>query len=731
MIEKTALFLAIMFLMFPSPAHAGDATAGPWTSCVDRVAGQTQSNPDGFFKCTTTGGTRKWAPQTVVVGEAPTTCDADNKGRIQWNDADATIEMCDGSVWKKILAKGSVGDPTTPPAGSGYFVMTKNGYTGNLGSIYGSDGGDAVCLTDLTDNNWLNKSDAVSRGLLNADHVRAFLCNGFGCAMAVASTPYTFARSGSTTAGGANFTANAWGEGPQNNENWAGVNYFYSAAQYWTGRQHPLPWEGWYSSEIWFEYSVDIGANNGDSQTCGYVFASDDPGDTGRIGDPNHTQETRWGRFYATCDTPEHLLCFVHPSLSDGDSSPPPADTGYFVLSHDTWTGNLNGIAGSDGADAKCLADLTGNDWLNKSDAVSRGLLNADHVRAFICNGDYCAMSQPEAAYTFARSGSTTAGGATFLADEFGQGPGDEIPWSTADRFGYPAEYWSARGHPLDWEGGLPTLWTDWSQEGCCGNAWVNTCGHTGVIPWISDDNEDGGFIGDALTAGPSRWQYGRVGCATPEHLACLVHPGAEDGNPAPPAAGTGYFVMTSGTWTGNLGERAGADAKCLADLTANTWLNKSDANGRGLLDSSHVEAFLCDGDCSWPVPDTTYTFARSGSATAGGATFSANGDGDAPLDNLSWTTGDHFGLPAQYWTGRNGDSQYGGDMFWGNLDMGNGNGEVNGCGIWGVSAPWTSDDSDYYGMTGDPVGMSSNRWSWERASCDTPKHLLCFVHPD
>ena len=82
------------------------------------------------------------------------------------------------------------------------------------------------------------------------------------------------------------------------------------------------------------------------------------------------------------------------------------------------------------------------------------------------------------------------------------------------------------------------------------------------------------------------------------------------------PGSSDGYFVMSKSTWTGNLGDLSGADAKCLTELTTNTgWRGYMDANSRGILISGHVHAFLCDGasypgTCTTPQANTRFFFA-------------------------------------------------------------------------------------------------------------------------
>ena len=57
--------------------------------------------------------------------------------------------------------------------------------------------------------------------------------------------------------------------------------------------------------------------------------------------------------------------------------------------------------------------------------------------------------------------------------------------------------------------------------------------------------------------------------------------------------AGSGYFVLSGGTYTGNLSDTSGLDSTCLTDLTTNTgWQGYSTAHSNGQLISLKVFAF-------------------------------------------------------------------------------------------------------------------------------------------
>src|SRR5258708_40002302 len=109
---------------------------------------------------------------------------------------------------------------------------------------------------------------------------------------------------------------------------------------------------------------------------------------------------------------------------------------------------------------------------------------------------------------------------------------------------------------------------------------------------------------------GTSWIAYGPGGCFTPQTGAY---------QPTIPA-NSGFFVLTSTTYDGNLGGLAGADAKCLTELTGNTnWRGYSPAHNNGQLVGSQGHALLC-GQFRFTnlMPGTTYKFAKVCAPTPG-----------------------------------------------------------------------------------------------------------------
>src|SRR5215472_239526 len=95
--------------------------------------------------------------------------------------------------------------------------------------------------------------------------------------------------------------------------------------------------------------------------------------------------------------------------------------SGYFVMSKDTWDGDLYSAAGARGlnplgaADKLCLTELTMLTSWHGYSTKSNGQLVASMVHAFLCNGGSgCNNLQPATTYYFANAGDPRAGGASF-----------------------------------------------------------------------------------------------------------------------------------------------------------------------------------------------------------------------------------------------------------------------------------------------------------------------------
>ena len=194
------------------------------------------------------------------------------------------------------------------------------------------------------------------------------------------------------------------------------------------------------------------------------------------------------------------------------------------------------------------------------------------------------------------------------------------------------------------------------------------------------------------------------------------------------PGPSDGYFVMSKSTWNGNLAGLAGADAKCLTDLTTNTgWHGYGDANARGILTSGHVHAFgVCvstGGHTNNLSPNTQYFFADTNNSWSGGASFTTNSSGYGPDDSADWSTSSYFGSDYVYWT----NIGTGTSTLWDGSQCTNTSGAA--C------ADFSYTGTGYNGAFGESKSgyTGSNRWiapDIYGLHCDTTRHLICFVNP-
>jgi hypothetical protein len=183
----------------------------------------------------------------------------------------------------------------------------------------------------------------------------------------------------------------------------------------------------------------------------------------------------------------------------------------------------------------------------------------------------------------------------------------------------------------------------------------------------------------------------------------------------------SGYFVLSSGTYNGNLGGRTGADATCLTEVTTNTgWMGYATANSNGQLIATKVHAFICDTNmCNNPMPLTKYYFANAGNGAAGGASFTTDSNGLGPNDSANWSGSTYFGATYSYWSARNSTS---------NTQWGDGNVITSN---FGCISNWTnSGGTPDQGEIGTSASTTSTRWVNGGTFCNNTENLICFVNP-
>lgn len=201
---------------------------------------------------------------------------------------------------------------------------------------------------------------------------------------------------------------------------------------------------------------------------------------------------------------------FVQQQSSPGITAP--AGSGYFVMTHTTWNGNLGGLAG---ADAKCLTELgtTYTSWKGYTTANGNGQITAGKVKAFLC--DYsCNNLMPLTTYYFAYANNGSIGGASFTTDATGRGPSDSNPWSAANYFGGTYTYWTGRTDDIG-SGVDPQAWFNTYSGYVCdnGSAWTAT-----TSGYIAN-------TGNSSTTDAQRWWSNNYGCNTSRRLICFVNP--------------------------------------------------------------------------------------------------------------------------------------------------------------------------------------------------------------
>ena len=249
----------------------------------------------------------------AASGAGGANCKTATTGAIRYNSTTPAIEFCNGTQWTA-LVRTSTSPAITAPAGSGYFVLSNGTWNDNLRSAagLGSDGltaGDALCLTDLTTHTgWMGYATANSNGQLVAGKVHAFLCSehiyGTGhCNNLLPLTTYHFANALNSGAGGASFTTDSSGLGPNDSANWSGATYFSGSYTYKSDRSPS-------TGTVWG--TTPYGSFESDSEDWSSTAYTDVYGISAA------TDGTRWtsGATNEAGTTLGHLVCFVNPRFS-------------------------------------------------------------------------------------------------------------------------------------------------------------------------------------------------------------------------------------------------------------------------------------------------------------------------------------------------------------------------------------------------------------------------------
>jgi len=249
-----------------------------------------------------------WQKVSKKIQYDSAACTGALEAAIRYNSGTSSIEICDGTAWRPVTSITGDGSPSNFSDEAGYFVITDGTWDGDLATASGATGGiegaNQLCFTDLTNNDWMGKTDATTRGIFTEDNVRAFLCDKDDCNGALPATTYYFAVSGDNTLGGAHFITNSNGYGPGNNQNWSGTNYFGGVKEFWSNRKNE-------DTQLWNNNPLDDFKRNRCEYSPGWTSINTD--NAGSIGITNNTEDERWDDGTGYCHVPRHLVCFVHP----------------------------------------------------------------------------------------------------------------------------------------------------------------------------------------------------------------------------------------------------------------------------------------------------------------------------------------------------------------------------------------------------------------------------------
>ena len=190
------------------------------------------------------------------------------------------------------------------------------------------------------------------------------------------------------------------------------------------------------------------------------------------------------------------------------------------------------------------------------------------------------------------------------------------------------------------------------------------------------------------------------------------------------PKVPLGFFVLTSGSYTGDLGGLSGANTTCLNELTSNNWKGKTAAV---TLTAANVRAWLCSSaGCQNLTSGVLYKTALAGDNTKGGNYLYSDYLGRGPFEDATsnkWNGNNYFGVTTKYWSGRAAMSQTYDGVAWEDQVFSL-NQVANTCSDWTSTAT-----NGQYGET-DPF-WDENQWSAYYSICSAAAHrLICIVDP-
>jgi len=194
------------------------------------------------------------------------------------------------------------------------MVLSAGTYNGNLGGLSGAN---ALCLTDLQQHSWLGKANYPT---LSSSNVFALLCDSSNCNNLLPSTSYYLASSGNVFYGGAQFTTDSFGRGPDltgGNYGWSGSNALGRNVFWWSNlggynqttnaSGNPL-----WSSGPW-DYYGSPATDSCSNWTTSSASSYGNTGDTAYGPASYQLFESTLSNGQYSCNNSEYLLCYVNP----------------------------------------------------------------------------------------------------------------------------------------------------------------------------------------------------------------------------------------------------------------------------------------------------------------------------------------------------------------------------------------------------------------------------------
>lgn len=508
--------LLILALLWALPLAAQNATA-PGDTCAggNIAAGGQQAVNNAIYQCTSTGATQKWYPQPLYLGGTAVACDAAHAGLMRYgnsvgNTGSISYVQKTASIEAPLSGNSSTSFATLPTGGNTIIVVIGGFLNGGLQNLTDNQGNSYTLVLQNTD---VYIYAAYNIGTPSGTFTITVAPGGTGNYFNWGAMEYTGINGvdqiGTATSSSTSNTVTTTGATNNVNELIVAAIKLDGSGQSWTTN---ITHDGSYTEQFLRNY---MDANNVAYSVVTKMQAAS--------ATPSHqwTYTANPGGSYTTYAAMATFKSGHTPEICDGSAwrtlfqggsgVNAPAGSGYFVLSHSTWNGNLGGLVG---ADAKCLTELTSTytNWRGYSTANSNGQLVASKVRAFLCDQSFCNNLLPLTSYYFAYANDGTAGGAFMTSDSNGIGPNDYNAWAAANYFSGSYDYWvnMAETNAKAWTG-TPS-----------GNIY-GTYHH--CSSWTDGTSGGTGDIGNSAQTDGRRWGTESLACDGAKRLICLVNP--------------------------------------------------------------------------------------------------------------------------------------------------------------------------------------------------------------